>query len=193
MQTYVTSALFHNRKLFVAAYFHCTTKLKAPYRNKRHQERKRKSSKAGNDFSATSLRSQISLRNACMWHSSSTKAPFPRDRPLRSTKPGSLASDLSHRSTFNLDRAVQKLLLTPSQHLSVLWRHAGSSVKWDTPSAEPCNPSPGENLACPCHAQPVASLHYRARSSIPHLHTRFTLYTAYKKSPSCFSQMPGGD
>lgn len=118
-------------KLFPAAYFHCTAYLGSTLWNWESEGKKEPKSKAGNDFTVTSLRSQICLRNAHVWHSSSTKAPFPWDRTVRSTKAASPVSPsiLSHRSAFNLDWAGKKLLWTPLQHLSMSWKHAHAYVK----------------------------------------------------------------
>ena len=89
-----------------------------------------------------------------MWHSSSTKAPFPRDRTVRRKKAGSPASPsiLSHRSAFHLDQAGKKLLLTPLQLLSVSWKHAHAHVK--------CKPS----------AWALQSAAHRVKSSLAFAH-----------------------
>lgn len=43
-------AAFNKRKLLPAAYFHCTTSVKVPFRNERQKEGRHQKSAAGNDF-----------------------------------------------------------------------------------------------------------------------------------------------
>lgn len=90
-----------------------------------------------------------------MWHSSSTKAPFPWDRPLRSTKPGSRASpsDISHRSPGNLDWAGKKVLLTPCNTSLSQGNMPKTTESESTPSASALQSPP--HRVKPPHAWPI--------------------------------------